>query len=175
VVDQPFLRHLRERTERLGERARLRGVEPADAEVDDVQLVEAEVLEVLVNRSAKLVGRARRGPPTLGVAAGANLRHDPQILGVGVERLPDDLVGDVRAVVVARVDVVDSQRDGLAQDSDCLIAVGGRAKDVGSGQLHRAVADPCERQVLREGERASGQFSVRHPGPSVAGSPKQGL
>src|SRR5260370_42634562 len=53
----------------------------------------------------------------------------------------DDLVGDVRAVGVGRVDVVDAQLDRGPQHLDRGRAVARRPEDAGAGELHRAVAD----------------------------------
>jgi len=44
--------------------------------------------------------------------------------GVGVQGFPDDLVGDVRAVEVAGVDVRDTQLHRLAQHGHGRVAVG---------------------------------------------------
>ena len=45
----------------------------------------------------------------------------------------------MRAVVVAGVDVRDTQLHRLAQHGHGSVAVGGRAEDMRAGQLHRAV------------------------------------
>ena len=63
-----------------------------------------------------------------------------------MQSLPDDLVGDVRAVVVGRVDMVHAGRDGLAQDGDGGVGILGRSPHAGAGQLHRAVAHPMDCQ-----------------------------
>ena len=63
-----------------------------------------------------------------------------------MQRLPDDLVGDVRSVEVGRVDMVHAGGDRLAKDGDCTDAVLRRTPHAGSGQLHRAVADPLNHQ-----------------------------
>ena len=56
MLDQSFLLQLRERGERLGERARLGAVEPPEAQVDHVKGVEAEVVQVVVHSLAQLLG-----------------------------------------------------------------------------------------------------------------------
>src|SRR6202030_2371048 len=66
------------------------------------------------------------------------------MVAVREERLPDDLVGDVRAVGVGRVDVVDAQLDRGPQHLDGGPAVAWRPEDARAGELHRAVADPVE-------------------------------
>ena len=53
----------------------------------------------------------------------------------------DELVGDVGAVEVAGVNVVDAGVDGLAQNGKGGGVVAWRAEDVGSGKLHGAVAE----------------------------------
>ncbi len=48
-----------------------------------------------------------------------------------MQRLADELVGDIRTVVVAGVDVVDAARDRLAQHRDRGLAVLGRPEHPG--------------------------------------------
>jgi len=69
------------------------------------------------------------------------------MVAVREERFPDDLVGDVRAVSVGRVDVVDAQLDRGPQYLDRGRAVARRPEDAGAGELHRAIADPVEIEV----------------------------
>ncbi len=69
-----------------------------------------------------------------------------------MQGLPDDLVGDVRAVEVGRVDMIHAGRNGLAENGDGSVRVLGRPPHAGAGQLHRAVAHPLDRQG-RAGER----------------------
>src|SRR5258707_15422769 len=69
------------------------------------------------------------------------------MVAVREERLPDDLVGDVRAVGVGRVDVVDAQLHRGPQLLDRGRAVARRPEAAGAGELHRAVADPVEVEV----------------------------
>ena len=76
----------------------------------------------------------------------SELGDDHQPCRVRVQGLPDDLVGDVRAVVVGRVDMVHAGRDGLAEDGDGTVRVLGRPPHAGAGQLHRAVAYPLDCQ-----------------------------
>ena len=57
-----------------------------------------------------------------------------------MQRFADELIGDVRAVEVARVDVIDAARDRLAQHGDRAVAVFRRPEHARSGELHRAVA-----------------------------------
>ena len=68
-----------------------------------------------------------------------------------MQRFADDLVGHVRAVEVAGVDVVHPARDGLAQHGERRGAVLGRAEDAGPGELHGAVAEALH-GAARRGE-----------------------
>ena len=124
---------------------------PADAEIHDVESLEAEVPEVVVHARDQVVLAVRRLPRSVVAPDRPELGDDHQPFGIWVQRLPDDLVSDVRAVEVAGVDVVDAGRDGLAKNSHGLVRVFGRSKDTGAGQLHRTVAHPVDRQ-RRAGE-----------------------
>jgi len=59
VADETLLLQLGERPERLGERPRLGRVEAADAQVDDVEGVQAQSPQVVVHLGAQLLGLAR--------------------------------------------------------------------------------------------------------------------
>ena len=89
-------------------------------------------------------------------ARGAHLRDDHEILGIGMQRLADDLVGDMRAVEVAGVDVVDAGRDRLAQDGDRRVAILGRAEHAGAGELHGAVAHAAQGEVVGNCQTSAG-------------------
>src|SRR4029077_5791303 len=80
-----------------------------------------------------------------------------------MERLTDQLVGDVRLVVVAGVDVVHTGRDGFAQDGHRRLRIAGRPGYPGAGQPHRAVAKPPD-EPIAEAECA-GWFNARHKSP----------
>jgi hypothetical protein len=147
VPDESLLPQLGERLELLRDGARLRRLEAADAQVHDIQRVESEAPQVVVDLLAQLGGRAGVRPAALLVAAGADLRDDVQVVGVRGESLADELVGDVRAVEVGCVDVVDAQLDGLAQHGDRRVVVLRRSEDAGARELHRAVADAGELDV----------------------------
>jgi len=74
---------------------------------------------------------------------GGHLAHDRQAVAIGVQRLADELVHRARPVVLRRVDVIDSGRDGRAQHRQRLLAVARRPEDPVAGQLHGAVPGPA--------------------------------
>ena len=92
----------------------------ADAQVDDVEVVEAELADVLLDLAAQLLGPGRRQPVAGRVAAGADLGGDHEVVGVGREGRVDQLVGRAQLGEVERggVDVVDAQLDGPAEHGD---------------------------------------------------------
>ena len=94
-----------------------------------------------------------RKPRSIIAAPGADLGDDNQIFGIGMQRLADQPVGDMRAVVVAGVDMVHSGSDGFAQHGQRRVMVPGWAKHAGSRELHGAVAKPFH-GAAAEGERA---------------------
>ncbi len=111
------------------------------AQVDGGQLLGVQAAQVGLHVLAQLLGPLGRDPATARVAAGADLGDEREVVGVRVQRLTDQGVGDVGAVVLGGVDVVHAEVDGAAQDPDGLVVVAGRAHDAAARQLHRAVAD----------------------------------
>ena len=95
------------------------------------------VAEVLLDVGAQFVGFLRRHPVALVVAAGADLADQREVLGIGVQRLADEFVGDVRAVELRGVDVVDAQLDGASEHGDRLVVVARRAETPGPAAAWR--------------------------------------
>ena len=77
-----------------------------------------------------------------------------------MQRFADELIGDVRPVVVAGVDVIDAARDRLAQHRNRGVVVLGRPEDAGSGELHRAIAKALHNPVAER--KRSGFADVSH-------------
>jgi len=113
----------RECTERLGDRARFGAGEPPDAQVDHIEYIKPEVVQIVVHGLAQLLGRECLRPAALGISQRPDLGHDVHLRRIGVEGFPDDLVGDVRAVVVAGVDVRDAHLHRLAQHGHGSVTV----------------------------------------------------
>ena len=57
------------------------------------------------------------------VAARSHLADQGDVGGIGMKRLPNQLVGDVRTVILRGVDVVDTQLNCTSQHSDRLVVV----------------------------------------------------
>src|SRR3954452_10559962 len=135
------------RAELLGQRDDLAGVAARPVHQPQVhrsQGLDAERREVLLDPRAKLL-RALGGQPRAGVVApGADLGDDPQSVRVGRERVADQLVDDVRAVVLGGVDVIDTQLNRPPQHGARGVGVARRPEDAGAGELHRAEADAVD-------------------------------
>jgi hypothetical protein len=69
-----------------------------------------------------------------------------------VERFADQVVDDAGAVVLGRVDVIDSRGDRGPEHADGRCPVRWRTKGVRAGELHRTVPRPPD-QHLAEFER----------------------
>ena len=61
-----------------------------------------------------------------------------------MKRLLDNLIGHMGAVIVAGVDMVDTSRGGLSQNSYRSLNVPWRSPNFRAGKLHRAVAHPVQ-------------------------------
>jgi hypothetical protein len=68
-----------------------------------------------------------------------------------VQRGVDQLVRDVRPVVLGRIDVVDAELGSPPEHRQRRLPVPRRAEDARAGELHRAEADATDR---RPGENA---------------------
>ena len=77
-----------------------------------------------------------------------------------MKRLANELVGHMRTVVVAGVDVIDAARDRFAQHSDGGIVVLRRPEHARPGELHGAVAKALHNPVA-ERKRSRG-YDVVH-------------
>ena len=142
VLDQALPLQFGQGGERLLQRALGRPVDVQHAaQVDQLQRLQTEVAQVVVYRPRQLVGGQGGQPRPIGPPLGAHLGGDEQILAIGVQRLANDLVGDVRAIEVSGVDVIDTALHGRPQHRHGGCPVLGRAEDAGSGELHRAVPE----------------------------------
>jgi hypothetical protein len=78
-----------------------------------------------------------------------------------MQRLTDQVVDDVRAVVLSSVDMVDAELDRPAQHGAGAVRIARRAKDAGTGELHRAEADAVDGLVAHEGCRVHADSFAR--------------
>src|SRR5581483_10917020 len=95
---------------------------------------------------------------------GTDLGDDHEILGIGMERLADELVRDVRTIEVAGIDVVHARGDGLAEDGQRRVTILRWAEHAGPGELHGTVAEPLHDSVA-EAECAGFRNAGHDPSP----------
>ena len=107
--------------------------------------------QVLLDVRAQLVGFLCGQPAARVVARAADLAHQREVGRIRVQRLADEFVGDVRAVELRGVDVVDAQLNCAPQHGERLVVVARRPEHAGAGQLHGAEADAAD------SERAQGE------------------
>ena len=172
----PSLAHVLERAELLRERSRRGALGVVDqTEVDEVHPLHPQRAEVVLHPDAQL-GRtlcaaARRPAPS---RRRADLGDELQVLGVRIQRLADQIVHDVGAVVLRGVDVVHAEFDRAPQHRANAVRIARRPEHAGAGELHRAEADAVDGLVANEGclvhahsLRREGRGSTR--GPTILG------
>src|SRR6266567_1784793 len=151
MVNQALLLEFDEHLQRFYDGSGLGRGQTAQAEVDDIESFEAQIAQVVLDALDQICTRTVKNPGAVFATASAHLGDDVEVFRVRMQGFLDDLVGDVRAVEVAGVNVVDTGSDGFAQDGDGFRAVAGRAEDVGAGELHCAVTNTVN------GERSTGE------------------
>ena len=123
------------------------------APVHHVQVISAELAQVLLDLAAELVRPGRGQPLARRVPARPDLGDDDQVVRVWRQRRVDQLVGRAQRGEVerGRVDVVDAEFDRAAQHRDGPAAVArdgvGGQRPAGLRQAHRAEAHPVDGQV----------------------------
>ena len=79
-----------------------------------------------------------------------------------MERLSNKLVGNMRPVKVAGIDVIDSERQRFAQDRECPVVVCGRPEYVRTSQLHGAISDAVERDGRARERKSPAEICCIH-------------
>src|ERR1700678_1178663 len=116
------------------------------AKIDDVEGIDSEVAQIVMNGIDQFLTRKRMQPGLVLTPASAHLGADHQTIRIGMKRLLDNLVGHVRTVKVAGIDVVDSRCNRLSQNSNRSVHVAWWSPNLWTGELHRAVTHAVQRQ-----------------------------
>ena len=74
----------------------------------------------------------------------------------------DQLIGDMRPIKVAGVDVIDSEPNDLAQDRDRAVVIFWWPEYMWTSELHGAVAHASQDQIIGKLECAAGQGGGGH-------------
>src|SRR4051794_29958936 len=143
-----------------------------DLGIRAVQLIELDCVQTQPPQRAlaglpEVLGAAIPGPLPWAGAPQPPLGGDHQILGIRIEGLGDQLLADVRPVRVRGVDQVDAQLHRAPQDGNGLAVVRRRSPDAGTGNPHRAEAEPAH-PAIADLDRAHVLVSDRHAAASNA-------
>src|SRR6202007_2100781 len=150
-----------ERGEGLFKRLVFRSGESAEPEIYNLERIEAQVAQIVMYGIDNLLPRACVKPGTVGAAASADFGHDHQVIGIRMQRLLNDLIGDMRAIEIAGIDVIHARCDSLAKNRDRTGNIVRRAPNlliaILSSELHGPITDPihsqrstCERKKATE-------------------------
>lgn len=140
-----------------------------DVELVEVDAFEAESVEASVDGLFEMAWAGVVDPLAGSGALPAALGGDDEAVGIGMEGLGDEVLGDVGAVGVGGVNEVDAELDGAAEGGNGGVAVFWGAPDAGAGEAHGSVAEAVYGEVA-EGDVSSGG-SGRHGGGGVHGVP----
>src|SRR6266550_7415135 len=79
----------------------------------------------------------------------------------------DQLIGDMRPIEVAGVDVIDSEPNDLAQDCDRAVVIFWWPEYMWTSELHGAVAHASQDQIIGKLECAAGPCCRCHTFPAL--------
>src|SRR4029453_9532463 len=91
-----------------------------------------------------LTGKSR-DPRLVWTSASTDLRIDYETNRIGMQCPLYDLVGHMRSIVVACVNVIDARVDCLPQNSDCGVNITWWSPNSWTRKLHCAVTHPIKR------------------------------
>src|SRR2546430_6443489 len=92
----------------------------------------------------QLLARKRMRPRLVFTPAGAHLGDNYQSSRIRMERLLDGLIGHMRTVVVAGIDVIHAGRHSVSQNGDGTVDITRWSPHLWTGKLHCAVAHPVQ-------------------------------
>jgi hypothetical protein len=111
-------------------------------EIDRGQLAHPQGAQVVLDALAQLVRVVEGQHRAAVIAADRDLADDRQPVGIGVQRVADQLVDRAGAVVLSGVEVIDTGRDRGPQHAKRRGPVRRRPEGERARELHRAVPGP---------------------------------
>src|SRR4051812_38522580 len=140
MTDESLALEFGEHRQRLFDGSLRRSQNLADAQIDNVESIQAKVSEIVMGRIDEFLARQSLMPGLIGSAASAHFGDDRQTLRIRMERLPDDLIRYVGSVEIASVDVVYASFHRFAQNVLRGVKVARRSPHAATSQLHRAIS-----------------------------------
>src|SRR5271156_251649 len=144
MTNQSLTLELLKHSERFFDRLVGRAHHSSNPEVDDIQRVESEISEIVMDGIRQLLTRKRMNPRFVLSPPSTYFGDYHESIRIWMKRPFDDLVGHMRTVKVARIDVIDPCRDSLSQNCDCSVNITRRSPNLRTGKLHRTIAHPLE-------------------------------
>src|SRR5579862_909814 len=150
MLNETLLLQFSERGEWLSKWLVFRSGESAEPEIYNLERIEAQVAQIVMYGIDNLLPRACVKPGTVGAAASADFGHDHQVIGIRMQRLLNDLIGDMRTVEIAGIDMIHARCHSLAQNRDRAWNIAWWAPNlliaILSGELHGPITDPVNSQ-----------------------------
>src|SRR5262249_42985676 len=108
-------------------------------ELPEIDALDAELLETALGLPNEVLGMSVGHPASWPRPSESSLGGDQESF-IGVERFADQVLGDVRAVAIGRVDEVDADLGQPAQRGQRCLTIGRRSPDAGAGEAMAAIA-----------------------------------
>src|SRR2546425_10458801 len=112
----------------------------------EIDLLDAELPETAPGLRNQICGASVRGPLIRPRTRQARLCGDQQSF-IGMKRLADQLLRDIGAVAVGRVDEIDADLGEPAQRGKRCMTVGRRSPDAAASNSHGAITETIDRDV----------------------------
>ena len=78
------------------------------AQIDNVENIQAKIAQIVMYGLCEFDAGKCRIPGRIRAAYGADLGHHHHRIGIEMQGFPDDLVGDMRAIEITGVDMIDA-------------------------------------------------------------------
>src|SRR5258706_1688220 len=116
-----------------------------------------------MDRIDQILTRKRMNPRFVLWPPGAYFSDNHHSIRIGMTRSLDDLIGHMRTIKIARIDVVDPGRDSLSQNSYRCLSITRRSPNLRAGKLHGAITHPVHIHGSTGQREASAKFYLfRH-------------
>jgi hypothetical protein len=113
---------------------------PPNAKIHDIERVQPQVADIVMHTVDQFLTRKSVNPGLVVTTAGTHLGDNHQAVRKRMKRFPNHLIRHMRAIEVARIDMVHACGDRLSQDCNRGVNITRRSPHLRTGKLHRAIA-----------------------------------